>query len=312
MDFAFESRVLPRTRSWGFTLIELLVVIAIIAILAALLLPSLAKAKAQGQAAACLSNLHQINLGVIMYADDNKQVFPSPATWWQAGPYRNRLGQVCGSEWLLPDQKTPNTPAPMIETYVKNPLIWVCPTRRLGLTFTTAPGDFDPSLTGFLSYGFNDLGCFCLCNPAGGSDDGMAVPTPEFKLTSATRPSQLVCITEVSGSPNPNECDGNPGNAGIEGDAAWLDGEWALNSGTAGAGNNGRLQTAYGKHDNMVNVMYVDGHAAPSLISRLTWGSFWGVYGTGGIWPALPNGEKWDTAIGTTSMDTQVWSNQQE
>jgi len=49
------------------------VVIAIIAILAALLLPTLAKAKEEGMASSCLSNTHQIGAGVIMYADDNQQ-----------------------------------------------------------------------------------------------------------------------------------------------------------------------------------------------------------------------------------------------
>jgi len=90
---------------WGFTLIELLVVIAIIAILAALLLPALAKAKEQASRAKCTANVKQILLATHMYVQENRDYLPY--TSWSSDTYNV-------PNWMY-TRVTTNKPEHMVE-----------------------------------------------------------------------------------------------------------------------------------------------------------------------------------------------------
>ena len=300
MDLKYNSR------HAAFTLIELLVVIAIIAILAALLLPALAKAKDKSLAAGCLSNTRQIGLGVLMYAGDNQDYFPQVTPWWTAGPYKNSLGLPCGGEWFRADRVTPNTIAPMLTIYDPNNAVWTCPKRRRGLDYVTPTGiqAGDPSITGFLSYGFNEIGVFGGPDPNTGQMSGNV---QKFKSANAHNPSAMVAICDVSGSNDPSQINGNA-------DAAWLDTVWAGNSGSGYpvTGFNGRVQTAYAKHNNRINVIYVDGHAAASYPSQLTWGQFWGIFTPGLLLKTMNSEQRSDASISKPDYDSQQWSGASE
>lgn len=103
-----RTRITAQVRGGGFTLIEILVIIGIIGLMAALLIPALSRAKEQARMTLCRSNMRQVGLGFLMYADDNRDYLP----WPGIEPARANFDPKYAPDWCVGGQaEIPSQPA---------------------------------------------------------------------------------------------------------------------------------------------------------------------------------------------------------
>ncbi len=219
----------------GFTLIELLVVIAIIAILAAMLLPALNKAKSKAGQARCYSNLRQLTLGMIMYVDNNVNVFPGTAS-------RNTYGFHV-EDWIYwrtnmpayPIQKSPI----VVHLGSANATLFRCPLdrddkERLAIRDSSGPYLYSYSLT---SYDIQN-----------GQNRGMASINNgtwyAFKMTAIKNPARKIMLAEEQSAYSANEV--SDPSANVINDGRWVPPGDVLTS----------------RHSKRANVAFADGHAS--------------------------------------------------
>jgi prepilin-type N-terminal cleavage/methylation domain-containing protein/prepilin-type processing-associated H-X9-DG protein len=256
-DMRFLKNNKPNLRN-GFTLIELLVVIAIIAILAAILLPALARAKAKAQRLSCLNNLRQIAIDFQMYTDEHNDVFPphrdvllpdgsSEATdtaalhdWWgtilDGRPYdeQNYLGNRSDMNYT--------------NTLYHDPVL----SGQIITYGHTWQWSFDVN---FVGYGYN--GYFLGHHPYAADSPPFTVgghvfaDTVSFKRAQVRHPSDCLLIGDKNPRPDSGILDYS---SSLWFPNAWMD----PNAATDGSLNEGIDAI---RHLGMGNVMFVDGHA---------------------------------------------------
>jgi prepilin-type N-terminal cleavage/methylation domain-containing protein/prepilin-type processing-associated H-X9-DG protein len=170
----------------GFTLVELLVVIAIIAILMAMMMPAISRAKGKANAISCLNNMRQLMLAATMYANDHEEEFPARRVATNAWPHK-------------------------LKPYYVNWQVITCPSDRFGIVGLVA-NDLNPNRS-YLINGFNDYFKVNLS-----PNDYKAFQQWRFphgmKVAAITRPSDTILFGEKRSTSHHVHMDTDQGNRG--------------------------------------------------------------------------------------------------
>jgi prepilin-type N-terminal cleavage/methylation domain-containing protein/prepilin-type processing-associated H-X9-DG protein len=217
-----------RSQKKGFTLIELLVVIAIIAILASILFPIFAKARAKARQTTCTSNLRQLSMAVTMYCQDNKNRLP--------GIYKRQADGSVSSTYT--------GWAGDVITYVKGGTDVTTPSEMMFCPETLSDIEMP------ISYGFN--GCLLKTDGTGVNEAAIKQPTQVGILCDVTPGVPMPAITGTGAA-------AIYGGGGIVGGFSMLFSGTAIDTTKMGSK---LAATPVGRHMGSVVIGYADGHAS--------------------------------------------------